>query len=598
MLKSLKTQIVLTSLLCLALGVFAITLTNYFTARERAYQGLAEQNLALAKSHAKGISDWIQSKLSLVQAATQDPEPSKSLLMLRDAGQFVGASFDYVTAAESSSAQSGPASSKPGYEQALQTAQPVVTSPYRAAGSDGPLVITFAAPVGPKSAVTSVGTADASMDAVVANVASIRPTPDSEAFLINADGVIIAHSEGRMFLAPSTDISADLTPQTLSMAATGGMLVPVKRGGTKFLLVLVPVEGTDWRLAVLLHEAQALEPITAMLTASVIVSALVLLATAALLGGFIAHRLARLVQLRDAMRVVASGEGDAHRPRHMDARGSDELADIAASFNAFAHQQAVVLSRIRDASSSVRVAAEEIALGNQDLSHRTVLTVSGLEGISASMQQLTGAVRANTDATHKAKLLVTQASDIAGHGGSVVGQAVQTMDQISAASKKIADIIGVIDGIAFQTNILALNAAVEAARAGEQGRGFAVVAAEVRQLAQRSAQAAREIRSLISSSVDLVDDGARLVHSAGATIREMVSAVRQMVGVIGEIHASTTYQGASIVEMGQAVLQLEGLAQRNAELVEYSSAAAASLQDQSAALSRVMGDPTPVLSKS
>lgn len=598
MLKSLKTQIVLTSLLCLALGVLAITLTNYFTARERAYQGLAEQNLALAKSHAKGISEWVQSKLSLVQAATQDPEPSKSLLMLRDAGQFVGASFDYVSPPTSSSAHSSQTSPKPGYEQALQTAQPVMTSPYRAAGSDGPLVITFAAPVGPKSAVTSVGTADASMDPVAANVASIRPTPDSEAFLINADGVVIAHSMGRMLFAPSTEISADLTPQTLGLATAGGTLVQVQRGGTKFLLVVVPVEGTDWRLALLLHEAQALEPITAMLTVSVIVSALVLLATAALLGGFIAHRLARLVQLRDAMRGVVSGEGGANRPRHLDARGSDELSDIAASFNAFADQQAVVLSRIRDASTSVRVAAEEIALGNRDLSHRTVLTVSGLEGISASMQQLTGAVRANTDAAHKAKLLVTQASDIADHGGSVVDQSVQTMDQISAASKKIADIIGVIDGIAFQTNILALNAAVEAARAGEQGRGFAVVAAEVRQLAQRSAQAAREIRGLISSSVDLVNDGAQLVHSAGATIREMVSAVRQVVGVIGEIHASTSSQGTSIVEMGKAVLQLEGLAQRNAELVEYSGAAAASLQDQSAALSRVLGEPTPMLTRS
>ena len=585
MLKSLKTQIVLTSLLCLAVGVLAITLTNYFTARERAYQGLAEQNLALARSHAKGISEWVQSKLSLVQAATNDPEPSKSLLMLRDAGQFVGAYFDYVTAG----ASSGTALAKPGYAQALQLGQPVVTSPYRAAGSEGPLVITFAAPVGPKSAVTSVGTADASMDAVLANVASIRPTFDSEAFLVNADGVVIAHPEDRMLLAPSTDVLAELTPQALQQAAASGTLVPVRRGGTKFLLMVVPVEGTDWRLAVLLHEAQALEPITAMLTVSVAVSLLVLMATAALLGGFIAHRLVRLGQLRDAMREVTSGEDAAYRPRHMDARGTDELADIAASFNAFADQQAAVLSRIRDASASVRLAAEEIALGNQDLSHRTGLTVSRLKEISAAMLQLTEAVGANTDATHKAKLLVVRASEVASHGGAVVGQAVQTMDAISAASGKISEIIGVIDGIAFQTNILALNAAVEAARAGEQGRGFAVVAAEVRKLAQRSAQAAREIKGLISSSVDLVQEGAQLVHGAGSTITEIVSAVQQVVGVIGEIHASTAGQGASIAEMGHAVLQLEELAQRNAALVEHSGASAASLKEQSEALGTVMG---------
>lgn len=585
MLKSLRTQIVLTSLLCLAVGVLAIMSTNYFTARERAYQGLAEQNLALAKSHAKGISEWVQSKLSLVQAATNDPEPSKSLLMLRDAGQFVGTYFDYVTSAASSSAP--PA--RPGYQQALRTGRSVVTSPYFAAGSSGQLVITFAVPVGSESAVTSVGAADASMDAVVANVTSIHPTPDSEAFLVNADGMIIAHPQGRLLLKPSTDVSADLTPLAVRRAAADATMVPVRLGGQKFFMMVVPVEGTDWLLVLLLHEGQALEPITSMLTASIAVSVLVLLATAALLGGFMTHRLARLGQLRDAMRAVVAGEGEANLRRRMDAHGADELADIATSFNAFADQQAVVLSRIHDASTSVRYAAEEIAAGNQDLSRRTELTVSGLEGISASMLQVIEAVRANTDATHQAKLLVTQASDMAGRSGTVVVQAVQTMDEITAASKKIADIIGVIDAIAFQTNILALNAAVEAARAGEQGRGFAVVAAEVRQLAQRSAQAAREIKGLISSSVDRVQDGAQLVHTTGATIQEIVNAMRQVVSVMEQIHASAAEQSANVSDVSQAVQHLEALAQQNAALVEQSTASAASLKDQSVALNGVMG---------
>lgn len=592
MLKSLKTQIVLTSSLCLAAGVLAITLTNYFTARQHAYQGLAEQNLALARSHAKAIAEWVQSKQSLVQAAVNDAEPSKSLLMLRDAGQFVGTYFDYVNAYAPAAPGAGQVPARPGQEQALRTGRPVVTSPAMPPGGGTP-VITFAAPVGPEGAVTSVGAADAAMDAVLANVASIRPTESSEAFLVDAEGTVLAHPQAGRLLKPATEISADLAPEALRQAAARSAWVPVRVGGQKYLLMVVPVEGMPWMLAVLLHEAQALAPITAVLAVSIAASALVLLVTAVLLGGFIAHRLARLGQLRDAMREVASGAGAADSEgdlaRRMDARGDDELADIAASFNAFADRQAVVLARIHEASTCVRLAAREIAAGNLDLSHRTEETVAGLTGISASMQQLTDAVQGNAASTHQANLLASQASEVAQRGGDVVGRAVQTMDEISAASRKIADIIGVIDSIAFQTNILALNAAVEAARAGEQGRGFAVVAAEVRQLAQRSAQAAHEIRALISSSVERVQDGAQLVHSTGRTIEEIVGAVSEVVSVMGRIHASTVAQSDGIAAMGQSVLRLEGLAQQNAALVEQSAASAATLEDQSAALAGVMG---------
>lgn len=593
MLKSLKTQIVLTSSLCLAAGVLAITLTNYFTARQHAYQGLAEQNLALARSHAKAIAEWVQAKQGLVQAAVNDAEPSKSLLMLRDAGQFVGTYFDYVSAYAPAAPGAGQAPARPGLEQALRTGRPVVTSPYVPPGGGTP-VVTFAAPVGPEGAVTSVGAADASVEAVLANVASIRPTEGSEAFLVDAEGTVLAHPQADRLLKPATGISADLTPDALRQAAAAGSAwVPVHVGGQKYLLMVVPVEGMPWMLAVLLHEAQALAPITAVLTVSIAASALVLLVTAVLLGGFIAHKLARLGQLRDAMREVASGGGAADSEgdlaRRMDARGDDELADIAASFNAFADRQAVVLARIHEASTCVRLAAREIAAGNLDLSHRTEETVAGLTGMSASMQQLTDAVQGNAASTHQANLLASQASEVAQRGGEVVGRAVQTMDEISAASRKIADIIGVIDSIAFQTNILALNAAVEAARAGEQGRGFAVVAAEVRQLAQRSAQAAHEIRALISSSVERVQDGAQLVHSTGRTIEEIVGAVSEVVSVMGRIHASTVAQSDGIAAMGQSVLRLEGLAQQNAALVEQSAASAATLEDQSAALAGVMG---------
>ncbi|MDO8775866.1 MAG: methyl-accepting chemotaxis protein [Burkholderiaceae bacterium] len=587
MLKSLKTQIVFISFLCLVVGVMVITSTNYLVARHRAYQGLTEQNLALLKSHAEGISEWVNSKRSLVNASVNDAEPTRSLLTLRDTGLFVGTYFDYV----SNSASPGLPSttdqtSRPGYEQVLQTGKAIVTSPYFL-GTSGKLFITFAAPAGSGTTITSLGAAQASMDAVVANVASIRPTANSLAFLVDSNGTIIAHPSEHMLLKPVNEVSAELTQEALGKEAAQASLMPVHVEGQKYLLMVVPVEGTSWQLVLVLNQAEALEPITAMLATSVAVSALVLLAVSVLLGGFISHRLARLAQLRDAMREVGTVDGDLSL--RIDTRGDDELAEIATSFNTFADKQTFVLARIRESSTSVRFAAEEIAAGNIDLSHRTELTVSGLEGISASMLQLTDTVRINADSMLQANLLVTQASHLADQGGNVVGQAVQTMDQISSASRKIADIIGVIDGIAFQTNILALNAAVEAARAGEQGRGFAVVATEVRHLAQRSAHAAKEIKDLISASVECVQGGVQLVHSAGTTIQEIVSSVQQVVRVIGEVQSSTAKQSASIIEMGQAVLHLEELVQQNAALVEQGSASAASLKEQSVALSGVMG---------
>jgi methyl-accepting chemotaxis protein len=305
------------------------------------------------------------------------------------------------------------------------------------------------------------------------------------------------------------------------------------------------------------------------------------------LAGILAQRLRRLTQVRDAMRNIGSGEGDLSR--RIDAHGEDELAQIAEGFNSFASKLSGVLVQIRDASGSVRVAAEEIATGNQDLSSRTELTASSLEETTASMQQLTETVRHNADAARQANQMVAQASTVAQRGGQVVGDVVRTMDQINAASRKIEDIIQVIDGIAFQTNILALNAAVEAARAGEQGRGFAVVASEVRALAGRSAEAAKEIKQLIGTSVEQVSNGSRLVNDAGTTMSEVVQAVQRVSDIMAEIAASTNEQSTSIAEVGQAVGHLDQMTQQNAALVEESAAAAQSLKDQSVRLTEVVG---------
>jgi methyl-accepting chemotaxis protein len=249
---------------------------------------------------------------------------------------------------------------------------------------------------------------------------------------------------------------------------------------------------------------------------------------------------------------------------------------------------AQVVANVREGSESVALVSAEIAQGNQDLSSRTESQASSLEETSASMEQLDAQVKHNADSARQANQLAMNASTVAVQGGEVVAQVVHTMKGINDSSHRIADIIGVIDGIAFQTNILALNAAVEAARAGDQGRGFAVVASEVRSLAGRSAEAAKEIKSLINASVERVEEGTELVDKAGETMTEVVTAIRQVTSLMREISAASNEQASGVAQVGEAVMLMDHATQQNAALVEQMAAAASSLKSQAHELVQVV----------
>jgi methyl-accepting chemotaxis protein len=283
-------------------------------------------------------------------------------------------------------------------------------------------------------------------------------------------------------------------------------------------------------------------------------------------------------------RTVAEG----NLTSRIEISGRDETADLLTALQSMNGNLQKIVQQVRESTDTITTASGEIATGNLDLSSRTEQQASSLEETASAMEQLTSTVKQNADNARQANQLAASASDVAAQGGSVVGEVVQTMGSINASSRKIVDIISVIDGIAFQTNILALNAAVEAARAGEQGRGFAVVASEVRSLAQRSAAAAKEIKGLIDDSVEKVGNGSRLVEQAGITMNEVVQSVRRVSDVVAEISSASKEQSDGIEQVNHAVSQMDQTTQQNAALVEQAAAAAQSLQDQANRLTAVV----------
>ncbi|MBU1225090.1 MAG: MCP four helix bundle domain-containing protein [Gammaproteobacteria bacterium] len=317
--------------------------------------------------------------------------------------------------------------------------------------------------------------------------------------------------------------------------------------------------------------------------------AIIVMLAGVLLAALIGYWLIRAIAgpLNEAVRVAESvAAGDL--TQNIEVRSQDETGQLMQAMKNMNDSLVHIVGQVRNGTETIAVASREIATGNADLSSRTESQASSLEETASSMEELTSTVKQNAENARQANQLVGSTAEVAVKGGRVVGQVVDTMASIKDSSRKISDIIGVIDGIAFQTNILALNAAVEAARAGEQGRGFAVVASEVRNLAQRSAGAAKEIKALIEDSVGKVDAGGRLVDEAGKTMDEIVSSVKRVTDIMGEIAAASQEQSTGIEQVNQAITQMDNVTQQNSALVEEAAAAAESLQDQAGKLAQAV----------
>jgi methyl-accepting chemotaxis protein-1 (serine sensor receptor) len=349
-------------------------------------------------------------------------------------------------------------------------------------------------------------------------------------------------------------------------------------------------QGIDDLIGLQLAEAERMDQRSARMYSLVRIVCLAGMAFGLLLAGVIGAALVRGIvrPLEEAVRIAGAVAGG-DLTQSIDVRSNDETGRLMRALKDMNDGLVKIVGQVRGGTDTIATASGQIAAGNLDLSSRTEQQAGALEETASSMEELTSTVKQNADNARQANALAVSASEVAGKGGAVVAQVVDTMRAIDASSARIADIIGVIDGIAFQTNILALNAAVEAARAGEQGRGFAVVASEVRNLAQRSAAAAKEIKTLIDDSVHKVHHGSELVDQAGATMAEIVQSVSRVTDIMAEITAASQEQTAGIEQVNSAITQMDQATQQNAALVEEASAAAQSLREEAAALARAVG---------
>ena len=590
MFRSIRARIIAATAGCLAIALLLNTVINYQVSRQHNQQAQQDILDSTSASHGLAIGDWVKTKMTAIAslqrvALTDDPVPV--FTQLAQAGGFINVYVGYASkTAKFSNPEGVPAdydpTIRPWYQQVVKADAPVVTTPYVDAGS-GKLVVTFAVPVKENGALKAVVAGDVSMESVVANVQGIKPTPHSSGLLLDGQGAVIAASDAKLTLKPFSDAISGVDFSALQ----SGERLTGELNGEQKLFYATRLPDTGWLLVVALDSADSTAGLLAQLKASAVSLVVLVLLAGALMHWIVATLLKRLLTIRDAMNAISNGTDDLSQ--RLPETGQDEVAQIAHAFNQFSDKLSVVMVKLRDSSNSVQQAAQEIAAGNQDLSGRTEQAASSLRETASAVEQITASVAQSTESAAQANSQAHTASQAASRGGEVVSQAISTMQSIEVASAKIGDITSVIDGIAFQTNILALNASVEAARAGEQGRGFAVVAGEVRNLASRSAQAAKEIKSLIDSTTDSVATGSRFVRLAGESMGDIVSSIDSVSLIMRDISVATNEQMKGIQEINHAVINLDRMVQQNAELVIESAAAAEALRSQAGELAETAG---------
>lgn len=590
MFSTLRTKLLVICLISVALAMAGQVVSNYVVVKQHAQDSVKEKLDSEVKSNVANIATWVQGKRQVVASLKAIPSSTDKVALLQvvsHAGSFSKTYACYPDKhCDFSTIEVLPPSYdpslRPWYKEAISAGKMVVTAPFKSVAGDGVLV-TIAEPLYKNGALEVMTASFITLETVIETIVAIKPSPHSFGFLIDGTGVVISYPDAKLNMGASTAISPELTASRLNELVDSKQILEVALSGQQVLLRVARVPGSSWFLGIALDRGDALAGLDSMLMTSAIVAAIILALVFLVLTVIVSRMLIRLRQVRDTMQDVASGEGDL--TIRVCETGTDELSDIGKAYNQFANKLVGILREIRNSSESVKVGASEIAAGNLDLSSRTEQQASSLGETAAAMDELSSTVAQNAENSHQANEMAISATAVAVNGGNVVKQVIDTMSEIKESAKKITEITSVINGIAFQTNILALNAAVEAARAGEQGRGFAVVAAEVRNLAQRSATAAKEIKALIESSSEQVSKGGTLASQAGEAMAEIVVNITRVKGVVSEISAASAEQNSGISQVHLAITNMDSVTQQNAALVEEAAAASGSLLQQAEELS-------------
>ncbi|WP_420286909.1 methyl-accepting chemotaxis protein [Enterobacter sp. BNK-9] len=592
MFKTTYARILAVCLAIMSVSLICVTIINYTIAKEANDKAINGMMDSIAESYSKSISQWAISKAQMITALAegvkQTTDPVSLFRQIKASGEFQGVYMGLPDGtAKFADAEHIPSDydprNRPWYKLGQENRAPAITEPYIDAETNG-LTVSFVTPIMVNNSLQGVVSGDASLKNVSDNVKAIRPFPSSLGILIDETGKVIAHPDDNAIFKNITDIIPDLN---LHETLVAKQVFNVTWNGTSYLMISKSIPGSAWHLLILLDRKEATAGLDAQVYTSLISLGIILLVASLLLGLMLKKTLKRLLAIRDAMDDISSGSNDLTRslPQH----GHDEIAQIAFSFNTFRETLRGMILQIKEIASALHCAAQEIELGNNDLSSRTDSAAASIQQTAASLEQISAAVSQTAGSAEKINEKSRLLSQDASNGGRIVSNMLTTIDDIVVASSKIGNITNVIDSIAFQTNILALNAAVEAARAGEQGRGFAVVASEVRNLAQRSAQAAKEIKELIEDTTAQVTTGSEQTREASARINEIVDGVSVVTSVITEITQATGEQMRGINEINQAVAQLDSMVHQNSELVTESSSASSALAGQTQELNTLVG---------